>query len=214
MAVTRSQDKAKKIVFEDNDEDEQELTAQDHVNTKQSEDEDSELESEEDEDSDDEAPEEESTRKTEQDILNQQKKKEQQVIAEKKAERERRRQLDLRNQQQKQQSKKVQSLEEQALPDLLPDDIMDILSTPEPQTPQSKIKGKHIRLDDVEVDRKKEIEDKLRKIKLQKKLAVKKGPVHVQVHNFGNKATVVPKSESKIIASKDKWLKRKSVNRK
>ncbi|EGW31210.1 uncharacterized protein SPAPADRAFT_56102 [Spathaspora passalidarum NRRL Y-27907] len=212
MAVTRSQDKAKKIVFEDNEDEEEsvEIEARQEEEDKEPE---SEEESESESESDDEAPEEESTNKTKQEVLAQQKKREQEQKAQKNAERERRRQLDLRNKQQ-QESKKATKIEEEALPDLLPDDIMDILSTPEPEETQSKIKGKHIRLDEVELDKKKEIEDKLRKIKLQKKMALKKGPVHVQVQKFGKKSEVVPKSENKIIASRDKWLKRKSVNRK
>lgn len=176
----------------------------------------SEEEEEEDDDDDsDDAPEEESTSKARSDILSEQKRL-QQVEAElKKQEREKRKALDLRNTQQQQMKKSKQKSNPSTapieLPEFLPDDITSIINQP-----VEELKPRHIRLDEIEaspkLDKKSLLEEKLRLLKAKKKVAIKKGPVHVKIQSFNSK--VVPRSESKIVKNRDKWLHRKSVNRK
>lgn len=164
-----------------------------------------------DSDSDD-APEEESTSKARSKILLEQKKLQQAEAELKKQEREKRKALDLRNTQQQLLKKSRQSLE---LPEFLPDDVASIINQPA-KALESNLKPKHIRLDDIEpspkLDKKTLLEEKLRLLKAKKNVALKKGPVHVKIQSFNSK--VVPRSESTIVKNRDKWLHRKSVNRK
>ena len=165
-----------------------------------------------DSDSDD-APEEESTSKARSEILLEQKKLQQAEAELKKQEREKRKALDLRNTQQQQLKKSRQSPFE--LPEFLPDDVASIINQPA-KALESNLKPRHIRLDDIEpspkLDKKTLLEEKLRLLKAKKNVALKKGPVHVKIQSFNSK--VVPRSESKIVKNRDKWLHRKSVNRK
>lgn len=172
-------------------------------------------EDDDDDDDSDDAPEEESTSKARSDILSEQKRL-QQVEAElKKQEREKRKALDLRNTQQQQMKKSKQKSNPSTapieLPEFLPDDIASIINQP-----VEELKPRHIRLDEIEasqkLDKKSLLEEKLRLLKAKKKVAIKKGPVHVKIQSFNSK--VVPRSESKIVKNRDKWLHRKSVNRK
>ncbi|CAH6722104.1 bud site selection protein 21 [[Candida] jaroonii] len=152
----------------------------------------------------DEAPEEESNTASKSKILKEQQKLKQLEKQQNEINKEKRRNQDLYNkQQQSLKSQKKQEVDDLVIPDVLPEDIINSASTT--SIKQDKIKPKHLKLDDFE-DRK--------QIKLQKlknlKSEVKKGPVHVVV---SERIKGVPKSE-KVIASRDKWLKRKALGRK
>ncbi|KAK6460160.1 U3 snoRNA associated-domain-containing protein [Scheffersomyces coipomensis] len=178
---------------------------------------------EEDEDSDDEAPEEESTKVSEKQIEAKIKKQKEADALSKKAERERRKQLDLKyKEQQESKRQKIEEskpasshIEQEELPDFLPEELLETVNN-QPIIPN----GKHLRIRDFEeIDekliRQQLMKDKLQKIKLAGKTSMVKGPVHVKVQSFGStKNKLVPKSESKILKSRDKWLKRKSLNKK
>lgn len=207
MVVTRSQSKPIKKTFTDDDFIDEEIVPQEQeVEEKEDEEEEEEEESDE---SDDEAPEEESTSKAREDILLKEKQRQDEEAELEKQRKERRKALDLRNKQQ-QELKKSKQKKPIELPEFLPDDIESIMN----QSQVPEVKAKHIRLDeDIKPDRKSILEEKLRQLKQKKKVAVKKGPVYVKVQGNMNKK-VVPKSESKIIKNRDKWLNRKSINRK
>lgn len=172
----------------------------------------------EDSDSDsDEAPEEESTSGIRNEILAMQKEdlKSQQEL--KKLEKERRRQQNIYNQQQ--QSLKKSKKQEQELPEYLPEDIFESISDNETGESESIITSKHLKLQDFEkLDemeiRKKIKESKLKELKKSKKLSIKKGPVHVKVQLFNLERKVVPKFENKVVNTRNKWLKRKSLGKK
>ncbi|EMG45333.1 BUD21 Bud site selection protein 21 [Candida maltosa Xu316] len=207
MVVTRSRTQATKKKFTDDDFIDEELSTQpDKV--EESEEEESESES------DDEAPEEESTNKAKEDILLKQKQRQDEEARLKKQEKEKRKALDLRNKQQQEISKKKTTTKPTLeLPEFLPDDIESIMNGKDNDI---EPKSKHIRLDeddDIKLDRKSILEEKLRQLKQKKKTSIKKGPVFVKIQSNSNKK-VVPKSESKIVKNKSKWLNRKSINRK
>lgn len=171
------------------------------------------LEDESESDSD-EAPEEESLTSSKQRIINVQ--KEQLKIEQelKKQEKEKRRQKDLQYKKQ-QEDKRVKRFNDDDLPELLPEDIFESLEEEEVAVPQHA--SKHLTSKDFEdqerILRQKLKEKKLEQIRKQKKLSIKKGPVHVKVQSLNSKK-MVPVSESKILNVKNKWLKRKSLNKK
>lgn len=224
MVVTRSRLNAKtgngvtpkKMKFLDNDADvndiEYHTAEEDELNQSAgSQDSDS------DSDSDsDEAPEEESTSGIRNEILAKQKEdlKSQQEL--KKLEKERRRQQNVYNQQQ-QLLKKNKKQDE--LPEYLPEDIFESISDNEAGESEPIIPAKHLKLQDFEkLDemeiRKKIKESKLKELKKSKKLSIKKGPVHVKVQLFNLDKKVVPKFENKVVNTRNKWLKRKSLGKK
>ncbi|ABN64854.2 predicted protein [Scheffersomyces stipitis CBS 6054] len=171
------------------------------------------------EDSDDDAPEEESLSTAKQDIINKQKKQKELEAQRRKEERERRRELDLKNKEQKSKKKEREQpqQEENELPDFLPDDLIEAIENDGLLAAHTQ--SKHLKVQDFEemdqkLLRQKIKQEKLRAIKLSKKLSVNKGPVQVKVQSFNSNKKLVPKSESRIVKSKDKWLKRKSLNRK
>jgi U3 small nucleolar RNA-associated protein 16 len=164
--------------------------------------------SESDSDSDD-APEEESTAGARKEVLKKQQEQIEIQQEKKKAEREKRKRQDEYNKQQKQSKKPKVDVEQ--LPEFLPEELIESLETEEHQTP----KNTHIRLDiedEKELRRQAKLE-KLANIKKLKSASVKMGPVNVKVQSFNSKKTV-PKAESKIVNSREKWLKRKSLNKK
>lgn len=230
MAITRTQ--AKKIKFTDEDDDDViEITQPvlEPVVVISSSSAEEEREDEEESESDDEAPEEESTSKSKQAILDTEKQKREQLVKEKAAQREKRRELDSRYAAQQQQRKAEQEEKErqqhqeqqkyQEIPDYLPDDILEDITSGILQQNQEESntvkKGKHIRLD-LEEDKKLKLITKLKEIKQRKSMAIEKAKgVFVKVQLNQNKVgKVVPKAEKKIVGSRDKWLKRKSLNRK
>lgn len=173
-------------------------------------------EEDEDEDDSDEAPEEESVSQAKNELLVKQKEEQKAIEAAKKAERERRKQRDLHNKQQ-QDLKKSKRLNDEDLPEFLPDDITNIISEKEEDTPLEK-EAKHLKLDLDDEDeseiRRLVKERKLKKVRDLKKLTVKKGPVRVQVQNFNSRIASVPKASKNVVNSKEKWLKRKALAKK
>ncbi|RCK67744.1 Bud site selection protein 21 [Candida viswanathii] len=208
MVVTRSQSQPIRKKFTDDDFIDEEIVPREEAE---------EEESEEEEESDDDAPEEESTSRAKEDALVKEKQRQEEEADLERQRKERRRALDLRNKQQQEEKKKKKiNLKKQPieLPEFLPDDIESIMKQQESDVVVSVPQSKHIRLDeDAKADRKAILEEKLRQLKQKKKTAVKKGPVFVQVQANSNKK-IVPKSESKIVKNRDKWLHRKSINRK
>ncbi|CAK7913338.1 bud site selection protein 21 [[Candida] anglica] len=221
MVVTRSSGVPKKIKFSDEDvtKDVEYHTA-DENEQKASEDESEDEESE----SDDEAPEEESTSSAKISMLKQQKEKARLEQEQKKAEKERRRKQDNLHAEQQRIKKQNEASTPAALPEYLPEDIFDAIEndSEEEELSVAQQQAKHLKLEDFEELDKKELakqlkEEKLRRLKLQKKLIVKKGPVHVKVASSAIRQVnkkLVPKAESKIVNSRNKWLKRKSLGKK
>ncbi|RCK55137.1 hypothetical protein Cantr_04831 [Candida viswanathii] len=208
MVVTRSQSHPIRKKFTDDDFIDDEIVPREEA-------EEEEEEEEEESDDDDDAPEEESTSRAKEDALVKEKQRQEEEAELERQRKERRRGLDLRNKQQ-QEEKKKSNLKKQPieLPEFLPDDIESIMKQQGSDAVVSVPQSKHIRLDeDVKADRKAILEEKLRLLKQKKKTAVKKGPVFVKVQANTNKK-VVPKSESKIVKNRDKWLHRKSIDRK
>ncbi|CAI5758493.1 unnamed protein product [Candida verbasci] len=218
MVLTRSQAhelrKPKKIKFDGDEDDiiEKELSVDD-VEENEKEDEEKENAEEEDEEDDDsdEAPEMESTSKSKNEIIAREREAELQQQELKRLEKEKRKSLDKRNKQQQELKRK----QKQELPEFLPDNIESIINADNVKEESEEDvvvvpKNKHFKLDD---DRLSKLEEKLRQIKQDKKKAqiIRKGPVHVAVLD---KKPLVPKSEYKILKNKDKWLNRKSINRK
>lgn len=228
MAITRTQ--AKKIKFSEEDEDEVGEIPQPVLEPVVLEEED---EGDDSSSDSDEAPEEESTNKSKQAVLETEKQLREQIVQQRASEREKRRELDLRyaaQQQQRkaeqeklakeqdQQQQQQQQQDKQEIPDYLPDDLLDDITSGKIQQKQkqnSLPKGKHVRLD-VEEDKRLQLIAKLKQIKQSKSKAVEKAKgVFVKVdQNQGRIGKVVPKAEKKIVGSRDKWLKRKSLNRK
>lgn len=160
----------------------------------------------------DEAPEEEATSVAKNktiELLKEQKQRQQNL---RKQEREKRKQRDeqlkLQLEARRERIRELAAAEE--LPDLLPEEVFE----PEPEEP----KGKHIRLEELEREhlenRKRAKLEKLRQIKELRKLALKKGPVHVQVQSFGLLRTTVPRAEANVLESKNSWLQRASLGKK
>lgn len=174
----------------------------------------SEAESGSDSDSDD-APIEESTTGINESILAKQKRELKAKQELKELEKEKRRQQNVHNQKQQLFKKGKKPLQED-LPEYLPEDLIESLDDiPEPEliTP-----SKHLKLSDFDEYDENEIrrkikESKLKEIKKNKKLSIKRGPVHVKVLQFDSKK-VVPKSENKIVNARNKWLKRKTLGKK
>ncbi|SGZ57203.1 CIC11C00000002733 [Sungouiella intermedia] len=191
MVVTRSgrstRETAKKIKFTDDGEMPEQVEVFSVESTREPEEQPQE-ESEEESDSDsDEAPEAESISTSKQALI--QKQKEQEQLKQ-----------DLRKQER-----------EQELPDLLPEEALE--SDHEEETK----KGKHLRSEDFEKEhaamRKKMKLEKLRLIKEQRKAALNKGPVVVQVQSFNSKKQA-PRAEKSILDSKKAWLERASLGKK
>lgn len=216
MAVTRSHDVpkvGKKIKFLEDD-----FAGNDGRHTVEEEDvksqsEDIESNSDSEDDLDD-APEEESTSTAKQSIIERERKQRELEQKAREADREKRREKDLQNQLQ-QQSKKQKKLarkeDEEELPEFLPEDIFEPV--------ESQPSGKHLKAEELdEIDQKlmrqKMKEEKLKSIKNSKKLSIKKGPINVQVQSFNINKKVVPRAEAKIVDAREKWLKRKSLNKK
>ncbi|KAG7194272.1 uncharacterized protein KQ657_004999 [Scheffersomyces spartinae] len=181
-----------------------------------------------DSDSDD-APEEESTTGARKAVVLKQRAEAQRAQDLKNKEKEKRRQIDLRNKEQQElkrakeqsQVQETQTLEQyhgQALPDYLPEDMFDSLHDEEvgqDHVTKPKTKGTHKKFSDDLKEMKRQLKmEKLKKLRMAKHETVRKGPVHVQVASFGGKSKTVPKLEVKILDTREKWLKRKSVNRK
>lgn len=215
--------KNKKITFDDDGEsipNEELEETEDQDGLGELEEELGEEEEEDDDDDSDEAPEEESTSAAKERLIAKQK-REQQRQAELAKQAKERRKLQNERFKQQQLEKKQKELEkkqtevDQELPEFLPDDIESILHNDQNQS-SLQVKPKHIRLDvpGAHLLKKQQIEQKLRDLKKNKLSGVKKGPVYVKTQTFGAAVKVVPRSESKILKNKQKWLHRKSVNRK
>lgn len=223
MVLTRRQT-ATKVTFPEEEDDETSINLQAEEGSEESEQEQP-KEDESDSDSDsDEAPEEESTGAAKSEILEKEKQRKELEQEKKRIEREKRRQQDAYNQQQQQlkreneekaRAKESQQQQQQQdnLPELLPSDIIEAANNTS-LSKDKNITGKHTILEDMDLTMKKQIKlERLKQLKRLNKPEVKKGPVLVKVLNTHNK-NKVPKSESKIIGAKDKWLKRKSLNKK
>ncbi|CAH2353595.1 bud site selection protein 21 [[Candida] railenensis] len=181
-----------------------------------------------DSDSDsDEAPEEESTSQAKELIIKRQKEQKELELVQKREEKERRRKQDLLHSEQQKLKKQEQETkaEDGELPDFLPEDIFDSIDQEEEQDDEDieqSTKGKHLKLSDFEDMDKRELakqikEEKLRQLKLKKRLSIKKGPVHVNVTSAAARQInkkLVPVAESKVVNSRSKWLKRKSLGKK
>lgn len=171
-------------------------------------------ESDSDLDSDsDEAPEAESISTSKQALIQKQKEQEQLQQDLRRQEREKRKQRDLQfKQQQEAKREKIRELAAaEELPDLLPDEVF------EPETKEEIRAGKHIRAEEFEKEhaeeRKRAKLAKLRQLKEQRKSALKKGPVVVQVQDFNAKKQA-PRAEQSVLDSKKAWLERASLGRK
>lgn len=214
MARTRSGGRSditpKKIVFlEDGENPEGEFHTADEdsiINNQ-----DDEQDSEPSDDDSDEAPEEESTSISKKTIIQKQEEAKKLLQEEKRIQREKRKQLQEHNQQQQELKKiKLKSSIPEELPDYLPEDILESYHQEIEEKPQNT----HIRLD-VEDEKELKRQAKLKKLadlKKSKNIAINKGPVYVQVQSITNKK-VVPRAETKVINSREKWLKRKSLNK-
>lgn len=211
--------KNKKIKFDDDDDDDESIPNE--VEEIQDQNDIGEIEEDseddlEDEDSD-EAPEEESTSAAKEQLIAKQKQEQQRQAELAKEAKERRKLQNERFKQQQLEKKQREMAKQQStvqeLPEFLPDDIASILEKPQLEL---EIKAKHIRLDDPSFHllKKQQIEQKLRELKRSKVKGVKKGPVYVKTQTFGAPVKVVPRSEGKILKNKQKWLLRKSINRK
>lgn len=220
MVVTRSgrstQEKPKKIKFTDDGELPENVEVFSVESTREPEEPQEPLKQEDDEESDsdsDEAPEAESISTSKQALIKKQKEQEQLQQELKKQERERRKQRDLQfKQQQEAKREKIKELAAaEELPDLLPDEVF------EPDHNQDVRAGKHIRAEDFEKEQaamhKRAKLEKLRKIKEQRKLALNKGPVVVEVQAFNSKRQA-PRAEQSVLDSKKAWLERASLGRK
>lgn len=123
-----------------------------------------------------------------------------------------------------QQKKKESTKIQEDLPEFLPEDIFDDIEEEEEEQEQeiAAAKGKHLKLQDFEEFDKRALakqikEEKLKQLKLRKKLIVKRGPVHVKVTSISSQQVnkkLVPVAENKIVNSRNKWLKRKSLGKK
>lgn len=161
----------------------------------------------------DEAPEEESTSTAKSAVINEQKRQNalrRQVMEEQK---HLRRLQDQHNKQQQELKRSRSQKEKQIeLPEFLPDDIMTDIQTLGDSNESTEKKNTYRKFDD-EIDIRALKIEKLKALKQARSTAVQKGPVRVQVHTTINKKQV-PMAERKIVGSRDKWLHRKSLNRK
>ncbi|EDO15630.1 hypothetical protein Kpol_489p11 [Vanderwaltozyma polyspora DSM 70294] len=104
----------------------------------------------------------------------------------------------------------------------MPTEFFDKLKESNADNEQIKAMPKHINFNDIEIDDKyiPEVQAQLKKKKKNslKKLRAsskKKGPVTVSVlSDISVSNTMAPKKEIKVTSTKDRWLKRKSLNRK
>lgn len=163
----------------------------------------------------DEAPEEESTSTAKSAIIDEQKRQKalrRQVMEEQK---HLRRLQDQHNKQQQELKRSRSQKEKQIeLPEFLPDDIMtDIQTLGVAHNNESTEKKNTYKKFDDELDIRALKIEKLKALRKARSMAVQKGPVRVQVHTTINKKQV-PMAERKIVGSRDKWLHRKSLNRK
>lgn len=167
--------------------------------------------SESDSDSD-EAPEAESLSTSKQALLEKQKNEAKLQQDLRKQERERRKQRDLQfKQQQEAKKEKIKQLAEaEELPDLLPEEAFE--SDSEGPTARKHLRAEDLEKEHAEIRKKMKLE-KLRMLKEQRKLALKRGPVVVQVQSFNSKKQV-PRAEQSILDSKRAWLERASLGRK
>ncbi|CCE64345.1 hypothetical protein TPHA_0H01390 [Tetrapisispora phaffii CBS 4417] len=103
----------------------------------------------------------------------------------------------------------------------LPEDFFDKLEAAESNIETITEIPKHINFNSIEHDDKyvSEVKEQIKKKKkktLRKLRAVstKKGPVTVSLLSaIGNSSTMAPKKEVQVMSTRDRWLKRKSVNR-
>lgn len=177
----------------------------------------------------DEAPEEESTAKAKAELLAKSKAEQDLQREALKAAKEKRKQRDLlfKKQQEakreretkKQETERLKfeqdkleaSAQADILPELLPKELLGILDTT-----QGKGGAKHIRTEELESQHAaKRKRMKLEKLQaLKQKSAVKKGPVYVQVQEFGSSKSRVPHAEQSILDIKNLWMQRESLNKK
>lgn len=161
----------------------------------------------------DEAPEEESTSTAKSALIDEQRRQKalrRQVMEEQK---HLRRLQDQHNKQQQELKRSRSQTEKQIeLPEFLPDDIMTDIQTLGVNDEYTEKKNTYKKFDDEKDIRALKIE-KLKALKKSRSAAIQKGPVRVQVHTTINKKQV-PMAERKIVGSRDKWLHRKSLNRK
>lgn len=223
MVRTRSQTerkKPKKTKFDDSDD----LLMENHEETMTSDitppstnaqDRDTNLDS--DPESDDEAPEEESTAAAKDAVL-QKARIEQEIILEaKQAQREKRRKLAERNNlQQEMKREKHQDAQKVSnqLPDFLPDDLVQEFKNQSTQISNLHLKVRELDIMEQKAARQRLMEEKLSKIKDRKSMAVQKGPIKVKVQSFGDELRKVPMADPKVIRLREKWLQRRSLNRK
>lgn len=213
MVVTRSGKTvgiAKKIKFSDDGSvpNDTEIVS---VNTRESTREPSGSESEESDS--DEAPEEETIATSKQATLQKQREQERLQQQLRQQEREKRKQRDQQfKQQQEAKKEKIKQLAEaEELPDVLPEELFE-------SEPEESVEAKHIRAEEFErqheAARKRMKLEKLKQLKQQRKLAVSRGPVLVQVQSFDPTKRRAPRAEEAVLQSKTAWLQRESLGRK
>lgn len=167
-------------------------------------------------DSDDEAPEEESVNTAKKQIMSKEQEQRQAALELKRKEKEKRKAIDLRNQEQKQLKRDVAPVkeDEEELPELLDDDILNAFNDGPDEDEPSLVQNTHIRLDEVseeELQRQAKLA-KLEALKQSRGATIKRGPVYVAV-NHRSRHKLAPKRDA-VMASKDQWLNRKALNKK
>ncbi|CAN3377413.1 hypothetical protein DIURU_003345 [Diutina rugosa] len=167
-------------------------------------------------DSDDEAPEEESVNTAKKQVMSKEQEQRQAASELKRKEKEKRKAIDLRNQEQKQLKRDVAPVkeDEEELPELLDDDILNAFNDESDEDEPSSVQNTHIRLDEVseeELQRQAKLA-KLEALKQSRGATIKRGPVYVAV-NHRSRHKLAPKRDA-VMASKDQWLNRKALNKK
>ncbi|MCH0630043.1 hypothetical protein JNB11_08740 [Kocuria palustris] len=167
-------------------------------------------------DSDDEAPEEESVNTAKKQVMSKEQEQRQAALELKRKEKEKRKAIDLRNQEQKQLKRDVAPVkeDEEELPELLDDDILNAFNDESDEDEPSLAQNTHIRLDEVseeELQRQAKLA-KLEALKQSRGATIKRGPVYVAV-NHRSRHKLAPKRDA-VMASKDQWLNRKALNKK
>ncbi|CDK29909.1 unnamed protein product [Kuraishia capsulata CBS 1993] len=178
------------------------------------------------ESSDDEAPEEENLGTSKEAVTRQENEKRRLQEEKQRIERQKRREAQQKFEKQqleKRTRSEAKGHKYEDLPDILPDDVLAAVSETEDKSEPFSARS-HVRYDDLDKETLKEVSkqmkvQKLRMARKATKSSEKKGPVTVKVlekiRKISNSTTVltVPKAESRVVSSKDRWLKRKSLGK-
>lgn len=119
-------------------------------------------------------------------------------------------------QQVKRKKAKTKSHYVEDLPEYLPDDLANAFAT---KAKDKEFQKKHHKIRELDAIQQREVrknflEEKLKKIKGLKSMAVKKGPIMVQQQNYGHTRHIVPSADLKVVGLREQWLQRKALNKK